>query len=150
MAVRRPKPSGGRTTTPPVPCCDPHKMQFDPAKYDDDRCLTNYIWDNYSSLLTDAEKLAAKTIRIQSKLPDAFGRSITTEELVPQPSPEVAQLLANGDKEFRRIAAARVLRENGGDLTINRCSKCNRIVRTPQARQCLWCGHNWHDATPGR
>jgi hypothetical protein len=125
-------------------------MQYDPANYDDDRCLTNYIWDNYSSLLTDAEKLAAKTLRIQVKLPNAFGQSTTTEELVPHPSPEVAELLANGDTEFRRIAAARVLRENAGDLTINRCSMCNRIVRTPQARQCLWCGHDWHKSNLSR
>ncbi len=125
-------------------------MQYDPANYDDDQCLTNYIWDNYSSLLTDAEKLSAKTLRIQVKLPNAFGQSATTEELVPHPSPEVAELLANGDTEFRRIAAARVLRENGADLTINRCSMCNRIVRTPQAQQCLWCGHDWHDANLSR
>jgi hypothetical protein len=125
-------------------------MQYDPAKYDDERCLTNYIWDNYLSLLTDAEKLAAKTLRIQVKLPNAFGKSAIAEELLPHPSPEAGELLANGYTEFRRIAAARVLRENGGDLTINRCSMCNRIVRTPQAQQCLWCGHDWHDANLSR
>jgi hypothetical protein len=25
-----------------------------------------------------------------------------------------------------------------------RCPKCDRIARTPEAKQCLWCGHNWH------
>lgn len=120
-------------------------MQYDPAKYDEERCLTNYVWDNYHSLLTDTEKLAAKTIRIRVKQPDAHGKSSTIEELVPKPTPEIARLLENGDREFRRIAAERVLRDHDGALKINRCLKCDRIVRTPQAQQCLWCGHDWHE-----
>jgi len=27
---------------------------------------------------------------------------------------------------------------------VNRCPKCNRIARTPAARQCMWCHHDWH------
>jgi len=27
---------------------------------------------------------------------------------------------------------------------ISRCPVCERIVKTPLARQCLWCGHDWH------
>lgn len=120
-------------------------MRYDPANYDEDRCLTNYIWDNYVSLFTDSEKLAANTMRIQFESTDSSGRSIVTEELIPQPPPDVAELLANGDKEFQRKAAARVLRDNVTDITINRCSECKRIVRTPLAKQCLWCGHDWHN-----
>jgi rRNA maturation endonuclease Nob1 len=29
---------------------------------------------------------------------------------------------------------------------INRCPACKRIVRTPRAQHCLWCGHDWHAA----
>jgi hypothetical protein len=32
-----------------------------------------------------------------------------------------------------------------GNLLVNRCPKCNRVVRTPRARQCLWCGNDWHE-----
>jgi hypothetical protein len=31
-----------------------------------------------------------------------------------------------------------------GDLQPNRCPACRRIVVSPEARQCLWCGHDWH------
>ena len=27
---------------------------------------------------------------------------------------------------------------------VNRCPACNRVVRTPEAKQCFWCGHDWH------
>lgn len=33
---------------------------------------------------------------------------------------------------------------NSGAIRINRCPECSRIVRTPRAKQCLWCGHDWH------
>jgi hypothetical protein len=28
---------------------------------------------------------------------------------------------------------------------INRCPRCQRVVATPKARQCLWCKYDWHD-----
>ena len=37
----------------------------------------------------------------------------------------------------------RVLNE-APDLII-RCAKCGGVLRTPNARQCRWCGDNWHD-----
>ncbi|EMI27252.1 hypothetical protein RESH_02167 [Rhodopirellula europaea SH398] len=45
-----------------------------------------------------------------------------------------------------RIANAveRVLETRRGELIENRCSKCQRLARTPAAKQCLWCGHDWH------
>ncbi len=31
-----------------------------------------------------------------------------------------------------------------GEITVNRCPKCSRVVRTPSAKQCMWCKHDWH------
>lgn len=42
-------------------------------------------------------------------------------------------------------AVDRVIRECYYDLPLNRCPKCARLVRTPIAKQCLWCGHDWHN-----
>jgi hypothetical protein len=53
----------------------------------------------------------------------------------------------DGVRAFQAQVAARIDYEvANGHLTINRCSACTRIVRTPLARQCLWCGHDWHPA----
>jgi len=63
-------------------------------------------------------------------------------EFSTEPTDEIIELLKNGMQAFRRKSAQR-LAESAG-LEIARCSKCNRIIRTPAARQCLWCGHDWH------
>ena len=31
-----------------------------------------------------------------------------------------------------------------GAVVVNRCPACGRVVQTPAAKQCLWCGHGWH------
>jgi hypothetical protein len=50
-----------------------------------------------------------------------------------------------GFTAFQQRVADRIkYHEAIGRITINRCPACNRIVRTPMARQCLWCGHDWH------
>jgi len=36
----------------------------------------------------------------------------------------------------------RVVRDH--PQAIVRCPKCARVLRTPRARQCMWCLHDWH------
>jgi hypothetical protein len=36
-----------------------------------------------------------------------------------------------------------VLAERGAEVFVNRCPRCRWVVRTPQARQCFWCGFDW-------
>jgi len=33
---------------------------------------------------------------------------------------------------------------------VNRCPRCRWVVRTLQARQCLWCGFDWHGSETGK
>jgi hypothetical protein len=51
----------------------------------------------------------------------------------------------NGLPAFRRKACDRVLTEHGDEVFINRCARCGRIVARPTSKQCLWCGHDWHE-----
>lgn len=44
----------------------------------------------------------------------------------------------------KQNAVERVIREHYDELPLNRCPVCDRLARTPTARQCLWCGHDWH------
>ena len=46
--------------------------------------------------------------------------------------------------ERKRSALDRVLTEKREFIHENRCLRCHRLLRTPVARQCLWCGHDWH------
>jgi hypothetical protein len=64
-----------------------------------------------------------------------------------QANDEVRQALAQGLRAFEQAILDRLLRQyREGTLALNRCPKCRRIVRTPVAKQCLWCGNDWHDA----
>lgn len=59
-------------------------------------------------------------------------------------TPGLGAVMSRGYETFCRDIAARVLREQADLLVLNRCPRCDRIVRTPKARQCLWCFHDWH------
>ncbi len=62
----------------------------------------------------------------------------------PDSDPRIREALRDGPDAFRKRVRERVLAEYGDQVFVNRCSVCERIVATPQARQCLWCGHDWH------
>ena len=48
-------------------------------------------------------------------------------------------------REALRVAIARrLLFERGDEVTIDRCPRCHRLVRTPKARQRFGCGHDGH------
>jgi hypothetical protein len=117
-------------------------MQYDPASYDDDQALVNYVWDNYRGWMTDAESLDCKSLSLAIKQPSSLGR------LPPNGfrrlTPQEAEHPREAYHKLRTQVARRILREHHLEFVVNRCAVCNRIVRTPAARQCLWCGHDWH------
>lgn len=123
-------------------------MHWDPSTYDDDRELTDYIWHNYRHLLTafewrvwNADTADWKAERSSEKM-----ASTIRKRWGSQNDPEVAAALERGIAVFRREARNRILAEHPEEVTINRCSRCQRIVATPLARQCLWCGLDWHNS----
>lgn len=59
-------------------------------------------------------------------------------------APGLGAVMSRSYETFCRDIAARVLLEHATELILNRCPRCDRIVRTPKARQCLWCFHDWH------
>jgi len=61
--------------------------------------------------------------------------------------PAMQEFLKNGYDEFELKAAIRIVSERPGEVFFNDCPKCNRLARTPYARQCRHCGHTWHELT---
>lgn len=125
-------------------------MRWDPATYDDDRELTDYVWHNYRHLLTafewkvwNADTADWKAARASEKLAISIRKRWGSQN-----DPEVAAALVPGIAVFRRQASERILAEHAAEVMINRCARCQRIVATPRARQCLWCGHDWHANEP--
>lgn len=107
-------------------------------EYNEAEVLSDYIWNNYYQFVTRFEGLAVKVV---------FGGEHKTEsflELARDNAPEVIEAVANNDPKIKMVITARIFREHLGLIHINRCPACDRIVRTPKARQCLWCSADWH------
>jgi hypothetical protein len=59
--------------------------------------------------------------------------------------PEVIRLTSNGYEAFVEQTTKRILAEHADEVVLNRCPKCGALARTPKARQCRYCKHDWHD-----
>ena len=60
-------------------------------------------------------------------------------------APAINAALQQGNDVFRQQVCERLLAAYGDQIFINRCPACQRIVRTPKARLCVWCGHTWYE-----
>ncbi len=60
--------------------------------------------------------------------------------------PEVLRLARDGYEEFQLRAAARILADSADKVFFNYCPTCGELARTPTAKQCRYCGHDWHGA----
>ena len=49
------------------------------------------------------------------------------------------------EKEIEKENIAQYLMEHhSSEIYINNCPKCGKLARTPRAKQCRHCGHDWH------
>jgi hypothetical protein len=116
------------------------------VEYDEDRELTQCIWDHFSHLMTEFERRVGHAIIGRQK---AAGCGADSSHLLAirwghTDDPEINAALADGPERYRRRVCSRILAEAGDEVLVNRCPECNRVLRTPRARQCFWCGHDWH------
>jgi len=61
--------------------------------------------------------------------------------------PEVLELSRDGLQAFRERTAERILKDHKTEVLLNCCPRCHELTRTPKARQCRFCGFDWHPAT---
>ncbi|WP_223788304.1 hypothetical protein [Marinicella meishanensis] len=110
-------------------------------KYDDEKELNRYVLGYYTGLLTRIESLglaaaSAKSEKMIDMLRQKWGA---------QNNPEVVEALSQGIERFRTTVRNRILTEHADEVFINRCPECKKLVATPRAQLCLWCGHIWKD-----
>jgi hypothetical protein len=55
----------------------------------------------------------------------------------------VLHLAEGGFEGFIQRTSARILDESRHLIFFNRCPKCGGLARTPTARQCRYCAHEW-------
>jgi hypothetical protein len=115
--------------------------------YDENAELTRYIRRYHSDLYTRFEYQVEQAEYARSNFAD--DSSEEGKRLMARygqaGDARFDDALAEGLQAFRMRVARRILAEHS-DLQINRCPRCNCIVRTPDAKQCFWCGYDWHGA----
>ena len=117
--------------------------------YDDAVALRAYAFRHFPHLLTALERRVTeysapivsdsehwKIRRLYTLLEERDGHV---------PDEVLLDALTTPYEDRKRLALDRLIAEQRDQMIENRCPKCERLVRTPSARQCLWCGHNWRD-----
>ncbi|MDR4892202.1 MULTISPECIES: hypothetical protein [unclassified Chryseobacterium] len=113
-----------------------------------DREAIDYIIRYFGKLMTENEALALNNHMYYSKSSEnAYLRNLMTERGWIKSDPEITKLLENGYETFQQNVVMRILAETPEKVFFNNCPKCNRLARTPYAKQCRHCGYSWHDVT---
>jgi len=113
--------------------------------YDDETELYRYVYRNYYS------HGGEKYIRyLKYEIAEDEGIKNIHKKAIGQDFAEIKKLIGGMKLETAiPIIGKEMLRKNP-DLYVQRCPKCNKVVQTPLAEQCLWCGHEWRGQNPLR
>lgn len=110
--------------------------------------LADYIFNYYPQLYTESERKAVrhhfgqvKFGHWQKDVPDFIKKEI---ESFRTDDSEALQLLQKGYAHFMYSTAERIYAQHQHELDLNLCPQCGKIARTPEAKQCRFCGHDWH------
>jgi hypothetical protein len=107
--------------------------------------LTDYIIQYYSYLMTHNEKQThLNIIYLEKSESNIDRRDLFTQKGWIVHTPEYDDLLKEGYDAFFEKVAERILRENEKEVVLNLCPKCQKLARTPLAKQCRFCFHSWH------
>jgi hypothetical protein len=116
-------------------------MELDKAKY-----VIRY----FPRLMTGNETAAVRHAMYCNKLnqtpaekKERFRKMFLSRGLISE-SPEVLAMLDDGYETLITRIADRILNEEGDKITFNNCPECGRLTRTPYAKQCRFCGNDWH------
>lgn len=106
--------------------------------------LIDYIYGYGGKFMTDAEKMAGKTIHYNSK-----GLNLTTLDFIKSKGwfsddENIQAMIADGFDAFKYGVVLRIYGQHKNELNLNLCPRCKKIARTPQAKQCRFCFFDWH------
>jgi hypothetical protein len=110
--------------------------------------VIDYLFSHYTHLMTLAEKDAHRNFKLDARLqsnPPTSKEYMSGMYSLQIYSLAVKELMINGWDTFRLNWTRRVLNWEADKIVINRCEKCEKLARTPLARQCRFCGYDWHE-----
>lgn len=116
-------------------------------EYDEDTQLTRYVWNHCYRFMTELELRVGRAISGREQA--AFAKSPVHAEFLRERYGEmndadINAALSDGAEAFRLRVRDRILSEHETGAFVHRCPICKRVLRTPEAQQCFWCGLDWH------
>jgi hypothetical protein len=105
----------------------------------DDKQKLQYVFRYFFYLTNRHERLAYTNLGLKAK---NVGSNAHVKQL--SNDPQVLLLEAGGLEEFQARTARRIMADHADKVFFNYCPACNALARTPRARQCRFCGHDWH------
>jgi hypothetical protein len=114
-----------------------------------------YVFAYYDHPMTEHERLAYWHLVATAKA--THGRSDADAPEEPKSSmyynlrerlsddPSVLLLAREGLETFVLRTGQRILNDHRDQIELNRCPRCGALARTPTARQCRACRHDWHN-----
>jgi hypothetical protein len=113
--------------------------------YDEENVLAEYVAANFAHLMNEFEKKVYRLSIQREKA--ANGSAHRLPRWIAEAGHEAAVASEAGYHSVKRQISQRIVNDvTAGEIIVSRCPNCSRIVRTPLAKQCLWCGHDWHEA----
>lgn len=138
-------------------------------EYDEEQALMGYVWQNYPEIMRPHQAVRSPE-QVREALPAEFkdeyarhaaeceriiqesrerdrlesGGIVLGNVILPQMRPELAAAFREVVARLERETFWERFRPHQASITIHRCPKCNRILVNEKTRQCLWCGHDWH------
>ncbi|TWR27144.1 hypothetical protein FPZ42_08925 [Mucilaginibacter achroorhodeus] len=107
----------------------------------------DYVMAHYSSLLNLPEQRALRHYKSEVKIegPDAERlKRVYMRTGWLTDDPVILSYLREGYVKFTLNCANRIVRDNPDKVFFNLCPNCQRLARTPYAKQCRFCKYNWH------
>ena len=113
-----------------------------------------YVFRYYSHLMTEHERLAYR--HLVGTMKATLGRSDVEAQEEAKGSvfylrkmlsdhPSVRALASDGFETFVLRTGQRILNDHRDQIVFNCCPQCGALARTPTARQCRACRHDWHN-----
>lgn len=107
----------------------------------------NYILNYFNHLVSLPERIAishhAQAPHINWEVEGGRTEWLLKRQLITQ-DPEILKLLDGGIEQLRMRAAENVMKNHAGEVFFNKCKICGKLARTHLAKQCRFCGHDWH------
>ena len=105
--------------------------------------LMDYIYYHQREFMTKDEIVAGKTVMYVTH-PEGEHLAFLKSKGMYGDEPHIKEMIAGGHEAFKRQVVIRIFVEHREELNLNLCPKCNKIARTPLAKQCRFCFHDWH------